>query len=150
MSITLTGAVDCKVSAIQLNSVALSNSYAGNPSTEYAKTFTSSDISKLYFANRTATATPDSLDLSNASLTDPYGASLTFSNLKVVYVKNNHATSPLTVFGGSSGAIPNTLAISAGGNVTLTSTFPIDSTHKFVKIDPGAATVSYDIFMFGN
>lgn len=150
MSITLRGNVTASISAQQINTLSsLSAVYQGTPAATFQQAFDTTDITQIYFATRTVAGAADSLDLLSG-LTDNFNQSIVFATLKACYVYNKDSTNSLTVFGGTHGTIANTLVLSAGGNVLLTSAFTVDATHNIIKIDPGANTIIYDIFLLGN
>lgn len=122
--------------------------FSGRPTLAYTKSFSTTDITKAWHDTNSLVATTASLDLSDGSLLDPYGAGQVFTTLKYIHILNNSAF-PLTVFGGTNGLIPNTIVISALGSIGLSSSFTIDGTHKIIKLDSLAATVSYSILFVG-
>lgn len=112
----------------------------------FLKTFTTSDVDKVFHDTRSTTG--ETLDLTSG-LTDAFGTALVFTNLKFLWIVNNHATSSITV-GGGSNAVVTVQTVTAGGNLLLASTFTVDGTHKNLAVTPSTGTVSYDIILLGN
>jgi hypothetical protein len=76
--------------------------FSGTPTRDFARSFTSTDVTKMYFKTYTVTSTPTSIDLT--SLTDAYGQPLDFTGtIKALFIANNDATNNLTVGGGTNG-----------------------------------------------
>lgn len=149
MSLTTTASVSATIAALQTNALNLCTTYLGNPSTTYTNAF-ASGVSKVYFATlNTTMGYPSSLDLSNGSLSDAFGTALTFTSLKAIYIYNKDSTNTITVFGGSTPVIANTLDITAGGNILLTSTFAVSGSTKLMQLDPGSHNITVDIFLLG-
>ena len=115
----------------------------------------------LWHDRRTLAATSEELDLA-ASLTDAFGATLTFATIKGIVIYNRSTTTAenLTVGGAASdtldsffGDATDTVTIGPSGCLFLWN--PKDgytvtaSTGDKLKIDSGAATVIYDIVVIG-
>lgn len=117
----------------------------------------------LWSDTRTLTATSETLDLSG-SLTSALGVSITFVEVGFIYIYNK-ATAAASVLLVGNGAAPAYAGFLSGGTVKLTvgaSGFqmwyaPLDgggltvtnTTAQDLKIDAGAATITYDIILVG-
>src|SRR5262245_50240349 len=115
MSYTLSANVTTTITASHTQSTG-NVTYSGSPQVAVTKALSSSDITKVYYGSRTTTG--ETLDVTSG-LTDPYGASLNFATVKGLIVKNTHATSSLTVGGGSNALFNALPVITAGGSICL-------------------------------
>lgn len=111
---------------------------------------------------RTLTATSENLDVVGG-LTGLLGTVLSFVEIVAVFVKNNSATGTLTIGNGTNpayaglfGAGTHTIAVNAGGMWGWVSPadgpgclVPVGSTGDIIKVDSGAATISYSILVLG-
>ena len=108
---------------------------------------------------RSLAATSEDLDLSGG-LTGAFGDTLTFSKVKVIVIRNNDDTDNLTVGGAAANQFASWVAdasdkvvIAPEGYLVLVA--PLDGyavtagTADLLKVDAGAATISYDIAVIG-
>jgi hypothetical protein len=124
------------------------NTFGGSPTTVFSGTFTTAQITKLYKAVAYSITTSHVFDLTSG-LTDPFGAAIVMTNLKHVYIVNNHASIAITVGGGTTPVCGADLyTITAGGCLNLTSTYAI-TTNINLKIAL-TGTVTVDILLLGN
>lgn len=142
MALTATVKSDCRATH---TSTTGGISYSASPAKSYEKTFTSSDITKIYHGSRTTTG--ETLDLTSG-LTDGYGTALVFATVKQILIINNSATQTLTIGGGANPVISELPVVSVGGHVNITSTFTVDGTHKNLKIQ-ASASLTYDVIILG-
>lgn len=117
-----------------------------------------SQCNMIFSDTRTLTATSETLDLAGA-LTGAFGSTLTFTKLKVLYIRNTsttdnlivgNATNPVPLFSDASDKYP----IPPGGILLITAPNASGiavtaSTGDGIKIDAGSATITYDIVMIG-
>lgn len=115
---------------------------------------------QLFTDTRTLTATSENLDLAGG-LTDAFGATITFARIKGIAIRNKSTTDVLLVGGAASNAFVNWVANSSdivrlrpGGVLVLwapdaTAYAVTAGTGDILKIDSGAATISYDIAIIG-
>lgn len=116
---------------------------------------------KMWSDTRTlADNTSESLDLAG-SLTDSFGAAITFAKIKAIIIRNKSTTQALAVGGAASNQFINWVAnssdiinIPAGGMFMLTAPagFAVTaSTGDLLKIANGSAgqSTDYDIVLFG-
>lgn len=116
---------------------------------------------KKFTDTRSLAATSENLDLAGG-LTDAFGATITFAKIKAIIIKNNSTTpgENLTIGGHATAAFPLFSDVTdkyvlgpngvfliwepslAGKTVTAT-------TGDLLKIDSGAATISYTIIIIG-
>jgi hypothetical protein len=152
MTTTLSANVSSTIKCIHQASQAFSVTYTGAPQKGFERAFSSSDITKLSFANYSVTTTPTTIDLT--SLTDPFGNAVNFATVKNLLIINNDATNSLTIGGGTNGlfaALPfNLSGDSKGTCLNLTTSITVDSTHKILKLLATAGTISVDVFVIGS
>jgi hypothetical protein len=131
---------------------------------------TAADQCDLLYANTLTfvASTPQTIDLT--SLLDVIGNSLSFARVKVFAIRVNSTTNgdKLTVGNSGTNEWSGTAApLSAGGTLKVlastatgnhgytvlsgpnTTGFVVDSTHKTVKLDPGASAFSCDLLIAG-
>lgn len=121
--------------------------YTGSLSKSASKSFSTSDITKLFSDSRTA-ATSETLDVTSG-LTDGFGAALAFSTVKAVLIQNKSSTATLTV-GGSSNPLFNQLpVIQAGGFVAFSCSITTSGSVKNVLLT-ASASLDYDIVIVGS
>lgn len=117
----------------------------------------------LWSDTRTLTATSETLDLSG-SLSSALGVSITFVEVGVIYIYNR-ATAAASVLLVGNGAAPAYVGFLSAGTAKLTIPAsglnlwyaPLDgggltvanTTAQDLKIDAGAATITYDIILVG-
>lgn len=123
---------------------------------------TSGSCDRVFSDTRTLTATSESLDLSG-SLTSLIGAALSYVTVHLIAIQNTHAMAALTIGNAASpayanlfGAATHTLVVPPGGfflwvaplasasGLTVT-----NSSADLLKIDAGAATITYKILILG-
>ena len=116
---------------------------------------------RIFHDRRSLAATTEELDLAG-SLTDVFGAALTFVKVKGIWIKNNNTTAAqtLTVGGAASNAFllfaDATDKMAIGPNSQLfrwepsLAGIPVTAgTGDKLKFDAGAVTISYDIVIIG-
>ncbi len=107
MSDSLTGLVNLLISANMIKDLDLADAKFPLSQTwaqEFQSGSGSGQINKLFADTRTlADGANEELDLAGA-LTDPFGASLTFTKVKVLAIKNKSATQTLSVGGAAANA----------------------------------------------
>jgi hypothetical protein len=153
VSATITNATQARFQSGQ----AFSTTFFGVPKVEWVRQFTTTDITKCYFASLSVSTTPTSVDLT--SLTDAYGTSIAFSSVKHLRVVNTSAVGNLTVGGGTNGlftTLPFTLNGSTGSNnsdngsdLSLTTPITVDGTHKILTLTASAGTIVVSLFVLG-
>lgn len=114
-----------------------------------------------YDKARSLAATSENLDLASGSLTDGYGNTATFAKLKMLYIKNLSTTAGETLkIGGGTNPF---LLFDDGSDIydlgpngiyfvwepSLAGLPVTAATGDILKIDSGAATLTYDIAMVG-
>ncbi len=115
----------------------------------------------LWHDTRTLAGTSEDLDLA-ASLTDAFGTSVTFVNVKLIAIRNNSTTTTesLAIGGAAATQFINwvgdaTDIVNLGPSGIFLLWDPIDGypvtagTGDLLKIDSGADTFSYDIIIVG-
>lgn len=114
----------------------------------------------IFHDTRTATATPDNLDLA-AALTDVFSDSLTFARVKLIFIHNKSLTDDLKVGGHASAALDtlfnattDEIIIKPGGILLVyapgaTAYVVTATTADMLTVDPGAATIIYDVIIIG-
>ena len=127
------------------------------PNKDFAVTYTSSDVTKLYFNNYSVTSGGTTIDLTN--LTDAFGNALSFTTVVDLIIVNNDATNNLTAGGGTNPVIPAlpTLAGQAaptGGGSTgscahITTPLSVTGTTKNLQLTASAGTISVDVIIIG-
>jgi hypothetical protein len=130
--------------------------YSGNSTRDYERSFSSTDITKLYFATYTVTTTPTTIDVTN--LTDVFGNALNFATVKHIQVVNNDTTNNLTVGGGTNAlfpALPPLIGQAAAANsnrscVNLTTNLTVTGTTKIVQLVASAGSISVDVLIAGS
>ncbi len=114
----------------------------------------------LFHDSRSTDDTGETLDLfASGSLVDAFGNALTMAAIKLLYIKNTHATLELEVFGGVSldlliiDSTADAIIIPAGGVflwMCPTAAGIVTSTNKNLKIAAvTAGTITYDIVAMG-
>ena len=114
----------------------------------------------LWYDSRTANAAVDDLDLAG-SLTDAFGNTLTFVEVRGLYIRNKDSANPLAI--GAAAANPvasifsdtsDEIIVRAGGVLFLWS--PLNGGYTIgagasdiLRIDPGANSIDYDIVIIG-
>ena len=130
--------------------------------TDSMATGTATDQSDvLWHDQRSLAATSETIDLAG-TLTNAFGETVTIADLRCLVIKNNNTTAghDLTIGGAAASAVSSifgsttdTITVQADGALLLWA--PKDgyavtsATADLIKIDAGAATVSYDIIMIG-
>lgn len=147
MAITLSGSVSSITKCINQNSAAFGTTYSGNPIRDYEATFTSSQITKISFANYSV-STGTTIDLTN--ITDPFGNAISFATVKHLQIVNNDLTNSLTVGGGSNPVFAALPSIIAGGCVNLTTNLTVGGSTKNLLLTAGAGTISVDVYIIGS
>jgi hypothetical protein len=122
----------------------------------------SNQVDTIYAATLSLAATPTTIDLS--TLTDPSGASINFARVREFIVQNTDAAAghDVTLTQGASngvtflpatGGIParysSIVRISDPVSTGATNGNYVDSTHKTLKLDPGANTIQVLILIVG-
>jgi len=115
---------------------------------------------QIWHDRRTLAATSENLDVAGG-LTDPFGATVTFTAIKCILIHNRETTAgyDLTI-GGGTNALVNWVADSSdkvviGPNAVFLLWHPgagyavTAGTGDILKIDAGANTVTYDIVLIG-
>lgn len=148
MSTTLTGTVTSGVAFTFTSNAALGTSAIAPISETFRKTFASTDVTKVFFANYSVTTTPTSVDISTG-LTDVFGTSFGFGVVKQMIIVNNDATNNLTAGGGTTPVFAVLPSIPAGGCINLTINNTVDSTHKLLALTASAGTISVDVVIVG-
>lgn len=137
------------IQALQTNAGGFSTSFTGNLNRSYSNSFTGVTFANLYFATRSAAAAVDALNL-HGGLTDYFNQTLTFATLRYVLISNNDSTNSLTIFGGTTPVIPNSITLPAGDTIALECNYTVTNpTAININVDPGANTVSYDVVLLG-
>lgn len=102
-------------------------------------------------------STPQTLDLEN--LVGETGRAVTFTKVKMLAIRNTHATATVTIGNAASNAFlpgwsgaTNTVALGPGNTLFLTSAagFTVDATHSDLKLDPGSNAITVEIMILGN
>jgi len=114
---------------------------------------------QIWSDTRSVAAAPENLDLA-AVLVDAFGDTLTFTKVKMLMVHNKSTTpgEDLTLSGNfvdndMLGGADSTIVLGPGGICLLTS--PVDgftvtaTTGDILTVDPGAATIAYDVLIVG-
>lgn len=111
-------------------------SYSGT--TKVSQTLALTGLTKVYATDVSASSV-QTYDLTSG-LTDAYGTALVFTSLQGVVIQNTSATATITVGGGTNPVFgTDQYTVKAGATLPITSTFPVDSTHKVIRITPSAA-----------
>lgn len=105
-----------------------------------------SDVSKVYTASVTS-GSATVIDLT--SLTDGFGAALSFSTLKACVVENTGAGS--LVVGGGTNPVFGTdqYTVKSGAVLPVLSSFTVDGTHKTLTLTPSAST-TFNLVLVGS
>jgi hypothetical protein len=156
MAISINGTISSISKFLIQNPQAFNITYSGNPTRDYERSFSSTDITKLYFATFTVTTTPTTIDVT--ALTDVFGNALNFATVKHIQVVNNDTTNNLTVGGGTNAlfsALPALVGQSAAANsngscVNLTTNLTVTGTTKIIQLVAGAGSISVDVLIAGN
>jgi hypothetical protein len=156
MAETLSGNVSSISRFLHQNGAGLSITYSGNPVRDYERSFTSSDVTLIFFGNYTVTTTPTDIDLT--SLTDAYGNAVNFATVKHLQIVNNDTSHDLTVGGGTNAlfaALPvlvgqTSTTSSDGSCLNLTTNITVDGTHKILELTASAGSISVDVFVVGS
>ena len=145
--------------ALDLNTVR--DSLAYNIAKSLATGTAANQADRSWHDTRTLTGTSEELDLAGV-LTDGFGATLTFVKIKAIVIQNKNTTAAanLAIGGAAANGFINWVAnatdivnIGPGGVLVLYS--PVDgygvtaATGDLLKINSGAATISYDIAIIG-
>lgn len=165
MAVTLSAKVGAYVKTTYVDSDDL-NPKRGNLNVTEEVEFTSGtgtlQADLQFYDTRTLTGASESLDLAGG-LADVFGNTLTFADVKSLYIKNTSTAKGEDLLVG--GAAANALAtpfgdssdkirIRAEGHISLAA--PRDGyavtggTGDLLKIDPGADTITYDIIILGD
>lgn len=147
MAQTLTGTINSNTSFLNQNALPLSVTYTGTPGKQYSKTFASSDITKVFFASYTVTTSSTTIDLT--SLTDAYGAAISFTTVKHLQILNNDATNSLLVGGGTNAVFSSLPSLVAGGCYNLTTNLAVSGSTKNLALTAGALSIGVDVLMVG-
>ena len=113
--------------------------------------------------DRTLTATSESLDLAGSGLTAVIGgATITYVEVCGVWIRNQSLTDELIIgngtagaFTGMFGALAHTITVPASGMffwfapIDGNGLIPTATTADILKVDAGAATITYDICILG-
>jgi hypothetical protein len=141
------------------------------PQSNYGNGTTAGNVDLIYAATLTLSATPTTLDLT--SLTDPLNGAVAFARVREFYLRNNATTDGWTVVVGGGAANPWAGAsqfLQASSTVTVgpstsstspctgklafaapnTTGYVVDGTHKTLKLDPGANTLTVEILIVGS
>jgi len=113
----------------------------------------------LFHDSRSTDDTGETLDLFAGALVDAFGNAVTMAAIKLLYIKNTHASLNLEVFGGGSldllimNGTTDSLIIPPGGIhlwMCPTAAGIVTSTNKNLKLAAGTAgTVTYDMVAMG-
>ncbi|HMP32393.1 MAG TPA: hypothetical protein PKD85_22485 [Saprospiraceae bacterium] len=149
MATTISGKAEISLSFNHgKTAVADTINYGGKLSRSYSNDYTSTDLTKVYFANRgspTPIATTETLDLT--SLVSPgYGEATNFSTVKILVIKNTH-TSAITVGGGSNPFIANSFSLPAGGIYSVVFSQSVSGSTK--NIATSGTNYKYEISILG-
>ena len=116
-------------------------------------------VNVLWQDSRSTDDTGETLALFDGALTDIYGNTMTIANMKILYVKNTHATLILELFGNTSldwlivSGTTDAVEIKPGGHflfIAPTAAGVDLSTNKNLFIaSTTAATITYDILVAG-
>lgn len=158
MAETISGSVSSAGSYTHTNSGELGTTLTGNPVRSFARNFSSSEITKLYYATLSVTTTPTVLDVT--ALTSNYGSSLNFGTVKELLIWNKNTTSgqDLTVGGGTNpllNALPDLKAQTAGAGsngscVHLTTPITVSGSAKNIRLVAATGTLTVDIMIAGS
>jgi len=109
----------------------------------------------LFHDQRTATAAADRLDFSSG-LTDAQGVAIVWAKLRWIAIENTSTTTTESLSINAAGATQPITGISSvippGGIYIITGPvdgFTIDATHDSVTVNPGAATIIYNVWAAG-
>lgn len=113
-----------------------------------------------------ASSTPQTLDLT--SLTDVLGGAVALARVKLIAIKNKSTTDGQNVTAGNAASNAWSAMLGSTGTITIlpgtstnpdggwfinsapnTTGWPVDSTHKNLKLDPGSASISVDVVIAG-
>lgn len=123
--------------------------YGGNINQTPSKSYTSSDVDLIFSDSRTLTGS-ESLDLTGG-LTNQFGETMTFATLKLIYIKNTHASNYLDVGGSTNPVLTNAVRVRAGEIFLLTtSTTVTGGATDQLNITASAASTTYDIILLGH
>jgi len=117
----------------------------GRQQIDYQRKLQSTDVTKIYAAQRTASGA-DSLDVT--SLTDPLGNPVVFSSVLAIHVLNTDATHAVTVSGNLIGT--DTVTVGPGKTLYIDTTRTVDGSHHVLTVTPASGTVAYDIIILGS
>jgi hypothetical protein len=156
MAETLSGTASSISKFLFQNSQPFSTTFTGQPTRDYERSFSSTDVTKCYFANYTVTTTPTTVDVT--SLTDAYGNAISFVTVKHLQIVNNDTTNNLTAGGGTNAlfsALPVLVgqAPSTGSNgscVNLTTNLTVTGTTKVIQLVASAGSISVDLYLVGS
>lgn len=147
MAYTLSGTLVSSCSLTHVSGVGL-GSYSATIAKSNTKTFTTSDITKLYHATRSLTGTtPETLDVTSG-LTDGFNVALNFATIKGIFIVNKHATATLTLGGGANPLFNALPPIPGLGHIELALTITTSGTVKNILATP-SGTMTYDIVLVG-
>lgn len=155
MSTSLSGSISSSSSFTQ-SSTSGNVTYSGSPSKSYTRTFSATDVTKVYFATLSITTSPTSVDVT--SLTDVFGSALSFATVKHLQIVNNSTTANLSAGGGTNGlfsALPTLIGQAAssgnaGSCINLTTNLTVDGTHKIIALTSSSGTISVEIIIVGS
>lgn len=164
MSTTLTSALKLILTHTYQNGLDLSNPVDDlriDLSATMANGTSTNQADMVWHDRRTLVATSENIDLAG-SLTSVFGATLTFATCKALLINNRTTTAgaTLTVGGAAANAFSaifadatDKLIIQPGGCALFfaprTGYTVTAATGDILKIDAGAATVEYDIYILG-
>lgn len=127
-------------------------------SQEFETGTSDNQMDRVWSDTRTATATPDDLDLRGV-LTDIGGSVINFADVCIVGIRNRSTTDTLTIGAGSNpwitwlGTTGDQVKIPPGGILILAAPddgfATVAGTGDILRIDPAAATIIYDIIIAG-
>lgn len=160
------GLVGSYTKASDLSTLTEAINYSNTP-TSYTNGSGVNQVNAFYADTRTLAATSESFDLNAATISDSFGATLTFTAVKLLFIKNKSVTTAQRLivtgdfFTGTTaqspcfGATTPTINIGPGGYLLLES--PIDGFNVTSTTSDGltisnvaaAATFDYDIIILG-
>lgn len=147
MSYSLSGSISSVSKFLHQEAAALSITYTGNPTLNYAKSFSTTDITKLFFATYTVGTSATSIDVT--ALTDAFGQALNFATVKHLQIVNLSGVQTLTVGGGTNGLFTALPTLAVNGCYQLTTNFTVDGTHKIIALTANASTASVEVLIVG-
>lgn len=156
MSTTYLGSVSSSVSWRATSPLDFSATLASSPQSSFARQFSSTEVTKLFYKTYSVTSTPTVIDVTTG-LTDAYGAALSFATVKHLYFWNKDATRHLSVGGGTNAlinALPTLIGQtptngSTGSCVFLTTSITTSGSVKILNLTASSGTILVDVLIAG-